>query len=162
MFLVEKKVFISYSKKPPLYTDKITTVVIRLMLFSLILHSLFAIFIYGEEALFTFSMKVLSLNGEVSIDDSERYDSFWSDLYYRLRTSLLFVILFLLTLFVLLMDIFFNDLIARSLKKKLFKKDEEENKGTYFEKFKILNYNDFPKYDFRLADEYVLYYFVIF
>ena len=143
-----------------MYNDKITTIVIRLMLVSLLLHSAFAIFIYGENELFSFDMKVFSLNGSVQVDEEDRYNDSWSDLWYRIMTSPFFVILFIVTIFVLIIDIFFNDLLSKAIKKKQKKRGIEGITGTYFDNFKIINYNDFPKYDFRLAEEYITFFCV--
>lgn len=153
MFLVEKKIFISYSKKPPLYSDKITKIVIRYMLFSLVLHSLFAIFIYGEPELFSFHFNLTSVDGEVSVDESIQDYTFWEIVYHRIELCPFFMVFCLVVLGVILFDFFLNSIFGSSLRKKIFKNLETNIKKSYFENFKIINYNDFPKYDFRLAEE---------
>ena len=153
MFLVEKKIFISYSKKPPIYNDKITKVVIRCMFISLILHCIFAIFIYGEPELFDYSMSIKTINGEVMFEDDYENFSFWKYFFKRIRLSPLFVLLLFIVIFFLVLDLFLNTVFGDSLKKKINFNLKKNITKTYFENFKILNYNDFPKYDFRLSEE---------
>ena len=50
-------------------------------------------------------------------------------------------------------DFFFDSVVGATLHKKMFKDIKNDIDKTYFENFKIINYNDFPKYDFRLSDE---------
>jgi hypothetical protein len=153
MFLVEKKIFISYSKKPPLYNENISHIVIRCMLISLILHSLFAIFIYGEPELFSFHFSLISINGEISVNDSDGFYSFWDHLYHRIKLCPFFVVFCLVVIAVFLFDLFINSVLGDSLKKKMFRNVKHKIDKSYFENFKVINYNDFPKYDFRLSDE---------
>lgn len=153
MFIVEKKIFISYSRKPPLYSDKITKVVIRNMLFSLVLHSFFAIFIYGESELFSFHFTLTSINGEVQVNETSEINTFWQMLYHRIKLCPFFVVFGLVVIGVILFDVFLNSLFGNSLRKKMFKDLDTNIKKSYFENFKTINYNDFPKYDFRLAEE---------
>ena len=153
MFLVEKKIFISYSKKPPIYNDKITKVVIRSMLISLVLHCIFAIFIYGEPELFSYEMKIMTIDGEVSLEELNENSTFWDRFYHRLRLSPFFVILLFVVVFFIVLDLFLNSVFGSSLKKKVSLNLNNKITKNYFENFKILNYNDFPKYDFRLTEE---------
>ena len=153
MFLVEKKIFISYSKKPPIYNDKITKVVIRSMLISLVLHCAFAIFIYGEPELFTYEMTIQTIDGEVSLQEMENNPSIWVRFYHRIKLSPFFVILLFVVIFFIILDFFINSVFGSSLRKKCALNINNEITENYFENFKILNYNDFPKYDFRLTEE---------
>lgn len=153
MFLVEKKIFISFSRKPPIYTEKIYRVVEKCILLGLMLHCLFAMYIYGEKSIFPETISLLRVNDLIKIETSSNNNSFIQDLLNRLLLSPFFIILFLLVLLTFLFDLVVNSLLSSNLKSKFLKNFENSVEGTYFTNFNIINYNDFPKYDFRLTEE---------
>jgi hypothetical protein len=153
MFIVEKKIFISFSKKPPIYTEKIYKIVEKCVLFGLMLHCLFAIYIYGEESIFPNNVSILKVNDLVTINTQENENSFIDDLMRRAINSPFFIILFLLVLLTFVLDIIINILLSSNLKSKFLKNFENNIEGTYFTNFNIIHYNDLPKYDFRLTEE---------
>lgn len=155
MFLVEKKIFISFSKKPPIYTEKIYKIVEKCVLLGLMLHCLFAIYIYGEKSIFPETISLLKVNDLIKIEtsSSSNSNSFFQDLFYRLLQSPFFIILFLLVLLTFLFDLFVISLLSSNLKKKFLKDFENSVEGSYFTNFNVIHYNDFPKYDFRLTEE---------
>jgi hypothetical protein len=153
MFIVEKKIFISFSKKPPIYTEKIYKVVEKCILIGLMLHCLFAIYIYGESSIFPENISLLKVNDLISINTSDNQNTFVEDLMRRLLNSPFFIILFLLVLLTFILDIIINMLLNSNLKNKFLKNFENNVEGTYFSNFNIIHYNDLPKYDFRLTEE---------
>ena len=154
MFLVEKKIFISFSKKPPIYTEKIYKVVEKCILFGLLLHCLFAIYIYGEASIFPEDISLLKVNDLITINKNNNENTFVEDLIRRLLNSPFFIILFLLVLLTLVLDIIINTLLSTNLKNKFLKNFKNNIEGTYFSNFNVIHYNDLPKYDFRLTEEY--------
>ena len=153
MFLVEKKIFISYSKKPPIYNEKIYKMVEKCLLCGLMLHCLFAVYIYGEDSIFPESISLFKVNDLVKINTGSTANSFLSDLLRRLQNSPFFILLFLLVLLTFILDIFINFLLKKNLKAGFLKNFKNSVEGNYYSNFNIINYNDFPKYDFRLTEE---------
>lgn len=154
MFFVEKKIFISYSRKPPIYNEKIYKIIEKCILSGLMLHCIFAIYIYGEEEIFPESISLVTVNDLVQLNLGESENGFVTDLLARFLKSPFFVILFLLTLLTLVLDLIIDGLIRSKVNHKILKNFQDSVEGDYFANFNVINYNDFPKYDFRLTDEY--------
>lgn len=150
MFLVEKKLFISYSLKPPLYTEKIAKMMYRLMLFSCFLHCLFAIYIYGETDIFPNDINLVKVDDYLSLDFLNHNNSFINELVRRLAKSPFFVILALLTFISFFLEMILSSLSSTNLKKKFLKDFNNSIEGDYFDNFQLITYNDLPRYDFRL------------
>lgn len=154
MFFVEKKLFISYSLKPPLYTEKIAKMMYRLMLFSCFLHCLFAIYIYGESDIFPENINLIKVNDYLSLDFLNKNDnSFINDLIQRLANSPFFVILTLLTFLSFFLEMIIGSLSGTNFKKKFLKDFNNSIEGNYYDNFQLIIYNDLPKYDFRLLQQ---------
>jgi hypothetical protein len=153
MFFVEKKLFISYSIKPPLYTEKIAKMMYRLMLFSCFLHCLIAIYIYGESDIFPENIILVKVDDYLSLGFLNNANGFINDLVRRLGNSPLFVILALLTFFSFFLEMIIGSLSSTNFKKKFLKDFNNSIEGDYFENFQLINYNDLPRYDFRLLQK---------
>jgi ABC-type uncharacterized transport system permease subunit len=123
------------------------------MLISLILHSIFAIYIYGETELFSFHFSLVNINGKINVSDNDELETIWQHLSHRIKKCPFFVVFCLIVIGVLVLDFFIDSVMGASLKKKMFKDIKNDINKSYFENFKVISYNDFPKYDFRLSDE---------
>lgn len=155
MFLVEKKIFISFCKKPPLYTDKISKVVMKFMLFALLIHCLFAIYIYGEEDIFPNSVSLITVGNIIEIQtiDNDSDYNLLNDLLRRAYGSPLFCFLTALVVVVIIFDYLVDGFSKQSMKTKFLKNFEVHVEGSYFDNFSRIVYNDMPQYDFRLSDK---------
>lgn len=155
MFLVEKKIFISHCRKPPLYTDKISRVIMKFMLFALLIHCLFAIYIYGEEDIFPSSVLLINVGNIVqikTIDNSGQYNLL-NDLFRRAYNSPLFCFLTALVIVVIVFDYLVDGFSKKSQKSQFLKNFETDIQGSYYDNFSRIVYNDMPQYDFRLTDK---------
>lgn len=153
MFFVEKKIFISYSLKPPLYTGKISVVVSRALLIGLFLHCIFAIYIYGQEDIFPRSLTIIQVNDIFQLDIGTQTNSLFQDLMARLVNSPFFVIMALIVLTTIILELVFGGFKGTNLKYKFLKDFQNSIEGNYYDNFNVIHYNDLPKYDFRLVEE---------
>jgi hypothetical protein len=99
------------------------------------------------------SVSLVTINDLITLNVDEGQNSFVQDLFRRFLNSPFFVILCLLSILTLVLDFIINSLLRSKVKAKFLKNFSNTVEGDYFSNFNIINYNDFPKYDFRLTDE---------
>ena len=108
---------------------------------------------YGEESIFPENLSLVKVNDLIQINVSNSENSFIQDLFRRLTNSPFFIILFLLVALTFVLNLIISLLIKKKLNNKFLKNFENNIDGNYYSNFNIINYNDFPKYDFRLTEE---------
>lgn len=125
------------------------------MLFALLIHCLFAIYIYGEEDIFPSSVLLINVGNIVqikTIDNSGQYNLL-NDLFRRAYNSPLFCFLTALVIVVIVFDYLVDGFSKKSQKSQFLKNFETDIQGSYYDNFSRIVYNDMPQYDFRLTDK---------
>lgn len=146
LFWIEKYIFISYTKKPPMYTSGVSSFITKLLPLSSLLMIAFTIYIFGSQELFPIQEDNNPTITEILDSVNKFHNSqYLVQLINKMKKCWQLSILFVVNLVYLL----FQDFFFKLMKPCIFRSKKRKENLNYYEQKPVWKYNDLSDYDFR-------------